>query len=868
MKAAADENLVVQSLHIISDRAATRIQMLWRAKAATLTFLDRCSDARFRVQPISCNLVFESVLRRFSCSHLTSAAKSQAVIFSCVSSVVRSIVRTVEIARIVPISNRPFIFSTSADDFDREQTISVRNIQKVYRGHLARWIFVVLKEEVLMSEESSQDMKSAVSIENLQEMSHYNQSETEHRTASMLISTTESSGSFEESSMSKACFCIQRCWRGRQQRADVRKSLGFDISSHRATLKNLALVISERQQHEEYVRGSLIAQLGDDSSQQKFVVSAMISTGEQIDQLEPSITQWDACLQVHHVNHASIDTSSNIQEMQEKATESCLISVPKNTDAKNERDGRQDSSFVELHLEAPEPKQYHDDVPTQASIILIQRLARRWLGRRFLKARRMLLWRVRLIVQAAPAALRIQAVFRGHVGRAAYRTLWKWTNEPEPDHTDYSGIPTHFTMSESVEGAQSAKVVLPSTDCTVQHASVQRNVCEEHDLDPKIIDIVRSMYRDPEAKKYLLKLMLDAPLPIPSVVGRLPLRMLWKHGNDALNIPWMHVHVVPPHLQPCMPAEMRASTLGFSSDFRIPAEDDLLLVANPLETLAELLVIPYESILEGFSNGAFPRFVQMVEGRCKIVRSSMGIECVQALLIDLGMIRVLLSCAHTCLESFRYFRNQESPVSHWKSMEGLFRNQSESWIWLSSNDDIVKWCVCQDDASIKQRVSGRQIGFAEVADLMMKRCKACLDMSLFFLRNSCNQFPSSCSWVRAWYFSLQGLWYVTNGKQLSALQQLQNCFVELMCSQMRHSVCILQSSVDSQNKPSRRWTASSKRGDSNLDKGSAALFEGKKMTSVRPRSAISAIRPQSASIALTIERKNANRPISAASSFM
>jgi len=727
---------------------------------------------------------------------------------------------------------------------------------------------VVLKEEVLMSEESSQDMKSAVSIENLQEMSHYNQSETEHRTASMLISTTESSGSFEESSMSKACFCIQRCWRGRQQRADVRKSLGFDISSHRATLKNLALVISERQQHEEYVRGSLIAQLGDDSSQQKFVVSAMISTGEQIDQLEPSITQWDACLQVHHVNHASIDTSSNIQEMQEKATESCLISVPKNTDAKNERDGRQDSSFVELHLEAPEPKQYHDDVPTQASIILIQRLARRWLGRRFLKARRMLLWRVRLIVQAAPAALRIQAVFRGHVGRAAYRTLWKWTNEPEPDHTDYSGIPTHFTMSESVEGAQSAKVVLPSTDCTVQHASVQRNVCEEHDLDPKIIDIVRSMYRDPEAKKYLLKLMLDAPLPIPSVVGRLPLRMLWKHGNDALNIPWMHVHVVPPHLQPCMPAEMRASTLGFSSDFRIPAEDDLLLVANPLETLAELLVIPYESILEGFSNGAFPRFVQMVEGRCKIVRSSMGIECVQALLIDLGMIRVLLSCAHTCLESFRYFRNQESPVSHWKSMEGLFRNQSESWIWLSSNDDIVKWCVCQDDASIKQRVSGRQIGFAEVADLMMKRCKACLDMSLFFLRNSCNQFPSSCSWVRAWYFSLQGLWYLTNGKQLSALQQLQNCFVELMCSQMRHSVCILQSSVDSQNKPSRRWTASSKRGDSNLDKGSAALFEGKKMTSVRPRSAISAIRPQSASIALTIERKNANRPISAASSFM
>ena len=868
MKAAADENLVVQSLHIISDRAATRIQMLWRAKAATLTFLDRCSDARFRVQPISCNLVFESVLRRFSCSHLTSAAKSQAVIFSCVSSVVRSIVRTVEIARIVPISNRPFIFSTSADNFDREQTISVRNIQKVYRGHLARWIFAVLKEEVLMSEESSQDMKSAVGIENLQEMSHYNQSETEHRTASKLISTTESSGSFEESSMPKACLCIQRCWRGRQQRADVRKSLGFDISSYRATLKILALVISERQQHEEHVRGSLIAQLGDDSSQQKFVVSAMISTGEQIDQLEPSITQWDACLQVHHANHASIDTSSNIQEMQEKVTESCLISVPKNTDAKNERDGRQDSSFVELHLEAPEPKQYHDDVPTQASIILIQRLARRWLGRRFLKARRMLLWRVRLIVQAAPAALRIQAVFRGHVGRAAYRTLWKWTNEPEPDHTDYSGIPTHFTMSESVEGAQSAKVVQPSTDCTVQHASVQRNVCEQHDLDPKIIDIVRSMYRDPEAKKYLLKLMLDAPLPIPSVVGRLPLRMLWKHGNDALNIPWMHVHVVPPHLQPCMPAEMRASTLGFSSDFRIPAEDDLLLVANPLVTLAKLLVIPYESILEGFSNGAFPRFVQMVEGRCKIVRSSMGIECVQALLIDLGMIRVLLSCAHTCLESFRYFRNQESPVSHWKSMEGLFRNQSESWIWLSSNDDIVKWCVCQDDASIKQRVSGRQIGFAEVADLMMKRCKACLDMSLFFLRNSCTQFPSSCSWVRAWYFSLQGLWYLTNGKQLSALQQLQNCFVELMCSQMRHSVCILQSSVDSQNKPSRRWTASSKRGDSNLDKGSAALFEGKKMTSVRPRSAISAIRPQSASIALTIERKNANRPISAASSFM
>lgn len=868
MKTAADEKLIVQSLHIISDRAATRIQLLWRAKAATLTFLDRCSDARFSVQPILCNRVFESVLRRFSCSHLTSAAESQAVIFSCVSSVVRSIVRTLEIARIVPILNRPFNFSTAADDFDREQFISVRNIQKVYRGHLARWFFVVLKEEVLMSEASSQDMKSAGSIENLQGMSHYNQLETERLTASKPILLTDSSGSFEDSSMSRPSLCIQRCWKGHQQRAHVRKSLGFDIGSHRATLKNLALVISERQQHEEYVRGSLIAQLGDDSSQQQFVVSAMILTGEQLDQLDPSDTQLVASLQGNHVNHLSIDTSSNVQEMQEKATESCPISVPKNTHAKNESDGRQDSSFVELNLEAPEPKQYHNDVPTQASILLIQRLARRWLGRRFLKARRMLLWRVRLIVQAAPAALRIQSVFRGHVSRAAYRKLWKWTNEPEPDHADYSGIPTHFTMSESDEGAQSAKAVLPSTDCTVQHTSVQPNVCEEHDLDPKIIDIVRSMYRDPEAKKYLLKLMLDVPLPIPSVVGRLPLRMLWKHGNDALNIPWMHVHVVPPHLQPCVPAEMRASVLGFSSDSRIPAEDDLLLVANPLVTLARLLLVPYESILEGFSNGSFPRFVQMVEGRSKIIRSSMGIECVQALLIDLGMIRVLLSCAHTCLESFRYFRNQESPMSYWKSMEGLFRNQSESWIWLSSNDIIVKWCVCQDDASIKQRVPGRQICFAEVADLMMKRCKACLDMSLFFLRNSCNQFPSSCSWVRAWYFSLQGLWYLTNGKQLSALQQLQDCFVELMCSQMRHSVCILQSFVDSQNKPSRRLTASSKRGNSNLDKGSAALFEGKKMTSVRPWSAISAVRPQSASIALTIERKNANRPISAASSFM
>jgi hypothetical protein len=141
-------------------------------------------------------------------------------------------------------------------------------------------------------------------------------------------------------------------------------------------------------------------------------------------------------------------------------------------------------------------------------------------------------------------------------------------------------------------------------------------------------------------------------------------------------------------------------------------------------------------------------------------------------------------------------------------------------------------------------------------------------MSLFFLRNSCNQFPSSCSWVRAWYFSLQGLWYLTNGKQLSALQQLQECFVELMCSQMRHSVRILQSSADSQPKPSRGWMASIKRRESTSEKQSVTLFEGQKPMSARPRSAISVIRPPSASVTLPIERKNANRPISAASSFL
>ncbi len=140
-------------------------------------------------------------------------------------------------------------------------------------------------------------------------------------------------------------------------------------------------------------------------------------------------------------------------------------------------------------------------------------------------------------------------------------------------------------------------------------------------------------------------------------------------------------------------------------------------------------------------------------------------------------------------------------------------------------------------------------------------------MSVFFLRNSCNQFPPSCSWVRAWYFSLQGLWNLTNGKKLSAIQQMQESFIELTCSHMRHAVFILQHAADTQTVSNRENVVIGRPSQ----KGIGVVMEDHKRRPMllRPNSAISSMKSSSDTMSIhLIEKKSASRPISAAASFM
>jgi len=860
LKLAADDKLLQQSLQRISHRAATRIQLLWRAKVSALVFLDRCSEARFSARPLACDRAAQAVLQRFS--YTSSVESSQVVVFSCVSSVVRSIVRTLEVARIIPLSNRAFGFDTASDSEIDEQNNAARGIQKVYRGHLDRWICVAMRAEISDElEKSHGNRDSAGAAASLQQVTIGSEIENSMSSGHNAASVDELHGAAEVSgSMLKASLCLQRCWRGCIGRRYTRISFGFDVERHRLAMRNLKIAIYERQQHDAYVgelavesdevQGGKKQPVATDDSSSKSAIDANLNASFG---LEPNRSSYVASLQPQLLSAICLpETKSVAESLGYEALQ------PSNQDHETEP--------VAFKPDTIRPMLQHDDI-SASSVLCVQRLARRWLGRRSIRARRLILWRVRLIVQAAPATLRIQAVFRGHVGRAAYKKLWKWTHDPDPDQQDYSGIPTHFAEATARDSSTDIK---QSAVAVTEHLT---DIGQGSDdvvpgLDNHVISILRAIYNDPETKKYLVRLMVDAPLPVPSVAGRLPLHVLWKHGNDGLDIPWIQVHVVPPHLQPCVPEEMKSSIHGFSSDCRIPAEDDPLLVSNPLVALAKQLSCSYDSVQEGFSAGTFPLFVQMVEGRCKIVRSSMGIECVQALMMDLGMIRALLSCAHTCLESFRHLRTQKSPLKHWESMAGLCQNQSDSWLWLSSSASIMKWCLCQDDASIAHRVAGHQISFDDVADSMLKRCKLCLDMSLFFLRNSCNQFPSSCCWVRAWHFSLRGLWYLTNGKQLSALQQMQEGFIELMCSHMRHSTLILEASAVTKSASYLERKIPSKREEHAFDKGVASMSDGRKLSMVRPQSAVGSIRPPSATSSNSIERRTLNRPISATSSFM
>jgi hypothetical protein len=623
------------------------------------------------------------------------------------------------------------------------------------------------------------------------------------------------------------------------------------VRKHRLALKNLKFAISERQLHDEYAAGAAATQRGAECLEQhKFPLedaAAVLVSQELVTQLSlhPS-SQLDV----------SVDSSVNTSARQSVCTHEEPLALEI-----NELIDESPSNLVERELKQA------DDARIFICALRMQRLARRWLGRRALRARRLLLWRVRLIVQAAPAALRIQAVFRGHVCRVEYKKLWKWTHDPDPDHQDYTGVPACFAHSETTQRENSAGMKL-SGGSAVSGACFQRR-----DFEPAtgelVNSILRDIYKDPETKQFLVQLMLDAPLPVCSTAGRLPVHVLWKHCGDDLRVPWMQVHVAPPHMQPYIPSKMKATVLNFSSDSRIPAEDDPLLVSNPLATLAKQLCMPYESVLEAFSNGTISSFVHVVQGRGKIVRSSMGIECVQALMIDLCMIRALLSCAHTSLEAFRYLRNTQLPLSHWQSGEDfyqLFLNRSDSWLWITSNSPVFDWCLCKDDDSIKQRTSRGQTGFAAVADCLMKRCKDCLDMCLFFLRNSSNQFPPSCCWVRAWHFSLRGLWYLTGGKQLSALQQLQESFVELVCSHMRHVSLILLPSVHSRSMSTQARDLLTRK--KSAVKDAMGLSERCTSASMRPQSAVSAIRQPQMTNAQLIEPRSSCRPFSAASSFM
>ena len=853
----ADVKLLDKSLQDISHRAATRIQLLWRAQISALVFLDRCSEARFSARPLACDRAARSVLRRFS--YPTSVGTSQVVVFSCVSSVVRSIVRTLEVARIIPLATRQFGFATTTDPDIDEQSNAARCVQKIYRGHLDRWICEAMRAEVRDALEGSHRIHEGKYDElSLQQSETANETERSMALGRIVAKLDEVPVTAEVSrSMLNACLCLQRCWRGCAWRRYTLSSTGFDVKRHRLAMSNLKIAIHERHQHDAYV-GALSAEN-----------PVAEGANEQLDDFSPK-----AAMDVQLGASFALDLNRSlpVASVQPQVPDANVVPVTKSAGSEPLALSHQESEIksIDLKLGAACLEKHCNELSTSASILSIQRLARRWLGRRSIRARRLILWRVRLIVQAAPAALRIQAVFRGHVGRTAYKTLWKWTNDPDPDQRDYTGIPTHFALAQAATCDDSATVKLSAVEVS-EHLTIGAHGIDDGvpGLDSHVISILRAIYGDPETKNYLVRLMVDAPLAVPSVACRLPLHMLWKHGDDGLDIPWIQVHVVPPHLQPCVPADMKAGIHVFSSDCRIPAEDDPLLVSNPLAAIAKQLSCPYESVQEGFSTGTFPQFVQMVEGRGKIVRSSMGIECVQALMMDLGMIRALLSCAHTCLESFRYLRTQKMPLKHWESMAGLNQNQSDSWMWLSTNASIMKWCLCQDDASLAHRVSEHQISFADVADSMLKRCKHCLDMSLFFLRNSCNQFPPSCSWVRAWYFSLRGLWYVTNGKQLSALLQMQEGFIELICSHMRHATLVLESSAAPKIASCLERTTPSKRVENALEKGAISMSDSHKSSLVRPHSAASTVRPQSAAMSTNSnQRRSSTRPISAASSFM
>ncbi len=821
---------------------------------------------RFSVNPLACNRVFESVLNRFSRQNLDA---SPIVAFSCVTSIVRSIVRTLEVSRIVPLSNRRFHLPFVSGDAIDGRHDAARTVQRVFRGHVHRWICVVLRAENLADTLNAADIQTSQSItadtkDSLPHAVNENQNQLSYSNVSRLndILTYPSIASYNGSSQIwNVCTALQRLWRGHLQRAWVRKTLGFDICRHRATFRNLKFVISERQLSDFHAGKSEITGCPRDSPQQ---VDTLVrqSASTTSDMASESYAPTPCPPEPLHATYPDlIPFASETGENMFKNEDASVL------DTIDRGKNQQAMPVVEICSDASILNRFPASDASQMSILLIQRLARRWLGRRSIKARRLIMWRVRLIVQAAPAALKIQAVFRGHAGRVAHRKLWKWTNEPEPDQRDYSGIPKEFTLSDGSIDQESTEALQPAIDHTVQlmsSASVEGEDGQSK-LDKNITSILRSLFNDPKTKSYLVRLMPDAPLSVSSATGRLPVPRLWEHSGDGLNIPWIQLHVVPPHMQPSVPSGMRSSIYRFSSDSRIPAEDDPLLVPNPLTVLAKQLSYPYSSIQECFLNGTFGSFVQMVVGRCKILRSSMGIDCVQALIMDLCMLRALLSCANTCLESFRWLRSQDSPLSCWKSMKGLFGNQSDSWTWLFANQMIAKWCMCQDNASVRQDTDSRPISFDNVAVSMMKRCKICLDMSIFFLRNSSNQFPSSCSWIRSWYFSLRGLWYLTNGKQLSALQQKQEAFVELLSCHMRHTRSILQSHTDTSKLVNSEKSASNLI-ESSFDNG--LKMEERKSVKIRPHSAVNTIRPLPAKSILSMGRSSSLRPTSALPTFM
>ncbi len=66
IKAGAAAHAIETSFRAISHRAASRIQLAWRAKAAALIFLDKCAEERFSARAFACDRMTQVVLRRFS----------------------------------------------------------------------------------------------------------------------------------------------------------------------------------------------------------------------------------------------------------------------------------------------------------------------------------------------------------------------------------------------------------------------------------------------------------------------------------------------------------------------------------------------------------------------------------------------------------------------------------------------------------------------------------------------------------------------------------------------------------------------------------------------------------------------------------